>query len=65
MADGRVILDSDPRGAFSDLDILRKSNLEPPAVAKLAHFFRDRGIPSDVISPEEFVLHLLRGGDGG
>jgi cobalt transport protein ATP-binding subunit len=62
MSEGRIILDSDPRGAFSDLDILRRSNLEPPAVTKLAHALKDKGIPTDIISPEELVLHLLRGG---
>jgi energy-coupling factor transport system ATP-binding protein len=62
MSEGRIILDSDPRGAFSDLDILRRSNLEPPAVTKLAHALKDRGVPADVISSEELVFHLLRGG---
>lgn len=62
MSDGRVILDSDPRGAFSDLEILRRSKLDPPSVTKLAHALKDTGIPADVISPEEFVFHLLRGG---
>lgn len=63
MSVGRIILDSDPRGAFSDLEILRRSNLEPPAVTKLAHALKDKGIPADVISPQELVFHLLRGGE--
>lgn len=63
MSAGRIILDSDPRGAFSDLDILRRSNLEPPAVTKLAHSLKEYGIPTDIISPQELVFHLLRGGD--
>jgi len=64
MSQGRVILDSDPRGAFADLDILRKSNLEPPAVTKLAHALKAYGVPVDIISPEELVFHLLRGSEG-
>lgn len=60
LANGRVSLDSDPRGAFSDLDLIRQSNLEPPAVTLLSHRFAEYGMPQDIISPEEFVLHLLR-----
>lgn len=60
MANGRVSLDSDPRGAFSDIDLIRQSNLEPPAVTLLSHRLAEYGIPQDIISPEEFVLHILR-----
>jgi cobalt transport protein ATP-binding subunit len=64
MARGRILLDSDPRGAFSDLEILRQSNLEPPAVTQLAHRLAAYGIPQDIISPEEFVFHLMRARGG-
>jgi energy-coupling factor transport system ATP-binding protein len=64
MAAGRVILDSDSRGAFSDLDILRQSNLEPPPVTKLAHRLMHRGVPQGVVSPDELVSQLLRAGGG-
>lgn len=60
MAQGRILLDSDPRGAFSDLDILRQSNLEPPAVTQLAHKLSEYGIPRDILSPDELVFHLMR-----
>jgi len=60
MARGRILLDSDPRGAFSDLDLIRQSNLEPPAVTLLSHKLSEHGIPQDIISSEEFVLHVLR-----
>jgi len=65
MSDGRVVLDSDPRGAFSDLEILRDSKLEPPPVTLLAHRLSASGIPRDVISPEELVFHVLRKGQVG
>jgi len=64
MARGRMLLDSDPRGAFSDLDLIRQSNLEPPAVTLLSHRLSDYGIPQDIISPEELVLHVMRFGGG-
>lgn len=60
MSQGRILLDSDPRGAFSDPELLRQSNLEPPPVALLAHKLSEFGIPNDVISPEELVLHVMR-----
>ena len=64
MARGRILLDSDPRGAFSDLEILRQSNLEPPAVTQLAHRLATYDIPRDIISPEELVFHLMRARGG-
>lgn len=64
ISEGRVLLDSDPRGAFSDLEILRQSNLVPPAVTQLAHRLSAFDVPRDVISPEELVFHLLKGGGG-
>jgi len=65
MSGGRVALDTDPRGAFSDLDLIRQSNLEPPAVTLLSHKLAGQGVPQDIISPEEFVLHVLRIRGGG
>jgi len=62
MARGKVLLDSDPRGAFSDLEILRQSSLEPPAVTQLAHRLSAYDIPRDIVSPEELVFHLMRAG---
>jgi len=60
MSQGRVLLDSDPRGAFSDPELLRQSNLEPPPVTLLAHRLSELGIPKDVISPEELVFQIMR-----
>jgi energy-coupling factor transport system ATP-binding protein len=60
MSRGRILLDSDPRGVFSDPELLRQSNLEPPPVALLAHRLSLLGVPQDVISPEELVFQVLR-----
>ena len=65
MAGGRVLLDADSRGVFSDLAILSGSNLEPPPVTKLAHRLAKYGIPQDIMSAEELVLRLLGPGGGG
>jgi energy-coupling factor transporter ATP-binding protein EcfA2 len=65
MAAGRILLDSDPRGSFSDLDLLRQSNLEPPNVTRLAHRLSRFDIASDIFSPEELasaIVQKIRGG---
>lgn len=62
MSEGRVLLDSDTRGAFSDLGLLRQSKLLPPPVTLLAHRLSQLGVPKNVFTPEEMVFELLRGG---
>ena len=59
MSDGRIVLDSDPRGAFADLDLLRNCSLVPPPVMLLAHSLAKYGIPRDIISPQELVMHIV------
>lgn len=60
MAQGRILLDTDPKGAFSDLDVLRRSNLVPPPVVLLAHRLSEQGIPGQILSPEELVFLVMR-----
>ncbi len=55
MADGRVVLDSDPAGAFADIEILESSRLKPPPVTVLAHRLAEFGIPKDSATPEQLV----------
>ena len=62
MANGRVVLDSDPRGVFSNLDLLRESSLEPPPVTLLAHKLSDFGVRRDAISPDELVRSVMSKG---
>jgi len=64
MSEGRVVLDSDPGGAFSDLELLLKSKLVPPPVVQLAHRLSTIGVPRETLSPEELVFRILlaRGG---
>lgn len=61
MSDGRIVLDSDPRGAFTDLDLLRNCSLVPPPVMLLAHSLAKYGVPKDIISPQELVMRIVLG----
>jgi len=65
MLDGRVMLDSDARGTFSDLELLRRCNLLPPPITHLAHRLSAHGVPRDVLTTEEMLFELTRsrGGD--
>ncbi len=65
MSEGKVVLDAEPAGVFSDLDALLRSKLMPPPVVRLAYRLSPYGIPRDVLSPEELVLRLMMArGDG-
>ncbi len=64
MAAGRILLDSDPHGSFSDLDLISRSNLVPPPVTLLAHRLAKFGIPADIFSPEE-LAQAIEGKIGG
>jgi energy-coupling factor transport system ATP-binding protein len=59
MSEGKVVLDADPSGVFSDLDALLRSKLMPPPVVQLAYRLSSYGIPRDVLSPDELVLRLM------
>jgi len=61
MSEGRIVLDSDPRRVFTDLELMLRSKLIPPPVAQLAHRLSSLEVPRDVISPEELVFHLMSG----
>jgi energy-coupling factor transport system ATP-binding protein len=60
MANGRIVLDSDAKGAFSDHELLRQSRLTPPPISELAHRLSPQGISRDVISPAEMTFELMR-----
>jgi len=65
MSEGRIVLDSDPGGVFTDLELLLRSKLVPPPVAQLAHRLSSLGVPREVLSPEELVFHLMSGRGAG
>jgi energy-coupling factor transport system ATP-binding protein len=64
MSKGRIVLDTDPRGAFSDVNLLRASNMLPPPVVILAQRLKKHGLSEGALSPEE-LLHIVFGGKGG
>lgn len=64
MSEGRIVLDSDPAGVFSDIDALLRSRLVPPPVAQLAHRLSRAGVPRDVLSPKELVFRLMMARSG-
>ena len=59
MSEGKIVLDADPAGVFSDLDALLRSKLVPPPVVRLAYRLSSFGVPRDVLSPEELVLRIM------
>ncbi len=65
MSRGRVALDSDVRGAFDDLGLLRDAQLLPPPVSVLAHRLEGRGVPADILTADEMVFHIELGRTGG
>jgi len=60
MANGRIVLDADAKGALTDLAVLGLSKLVPPPVSKLAHRLSEHGVSRDILSPEELVFELMR-----
>jgi len=64
MSEGRVVLDADPIGVFSDLDVLLSSKLVPPPVTRLAYRLSALGVPRNVLSPEELVFRLIQARGG-
>jgi energy-coupling factor transporter ATP-binding protein EcfA2 len=62
MDGGRIVLDSNTRGAFSDPSLLRRCRLLPPPVTSLAHRISMDKVSKDVFTPEELAFELIRGG---
>lgn len=62
MSEGRIVLDSDARGAFADPELLIRSKLLPPPVTTLAHRLSKHGVSREVFTPEEMAFELSRGG---
>jgi energy-coupling factor transport system ATP-binding protein len=60
MAEGRIVLDSDVKGAFADIELLRQSKLVPPPITLLAHRLSAYGISRDVLSTDEFVFEASK-----
>ena len=55
LLEGRVVFDGSTRDLFQQDDILAAAHLTPPPVTRLARALRPWGMPSDVLTVEEFV----------
>jgi energy-coupling factor transport system ATP-binding protein len=61
---GKVMMDGTPREIFSQPDVLKETWLEPPQVTRLGQSLGDYGLPSDLLSNEEFLsaISVVKGG---
>ncbi|MCD6244061.1 MAG: ABC transporter ATP-binding protein [Candidatus Korarchaeota archaeon] len=55
MTGGKIILDDDPHVVFTEIDKLRQAGVMPPQITRLAISMREDGVPSKIISVEEFL----------
>ncbi len=55
MTDGKIILDEDPHMVFTEIDRLRRAGVMPPQITRLAISMEEHGVPSKIISVEEFL----------
>ncbi len=55
MAGGKIILDDDPHIVFTEVDKLRQAGVMPPQITRLAISMKENGVPSEIISVEEFL----------
>lgn len=50
---GQIIADNTPRQIFAKPDLLKKADLRPPQITRLAEKLADMGIPEEIITGEE------------
>ncbi|MCL2404303.1 MAG: energy-coupling factor transporter ATPase [Defluviitaleaceae bacterium] len=57
MHEGEVVLDSDPRGVFSQVETMTRYELAVPPVTALAHMLREAGldVAGDILTVDEFA----------
>ncbi|NLJ80475.1 MAG: energy-coupling factor transporter ATPase [Firmicutes bacterium] len=60
MDKGKIALQGVPRQVFSQVDLLRRLDLDVPQVTDLAQRLRRRGcaLPADILTVNEMVMHL-------
>lgn len=61
MDDGAILLDSNPRDVFSNVDLLKSVGLDVPQAAELCFLLRRDGVnlPPDILDEEEFIDAVL------
>jgi len=60
LKEGQILMDGLPREVFSQPEVLRTSSLYPPQITQLAQRLGQYGMPSDVVTVEEFVRLMAR-----
>jgi energy-coupling factor transport system ATP-binding protein len=53
LRDGQVLLYDETRAVFSQAEILRQTQIEPPQIAKLANRLRPLGMPKGILTVQE------------
>ncbi len=61
MDNGGILLDSNPRDVFSNVDLLKSVGLDVPQAAELSYLLRHDGVnlPPDILDEEEFIDAVL------
>lgn len=57
MDQGKVVMEGNPRGIFSQVDVLQEHRLDVPQITLLAHELREEGlpIPEGILTREELI----------
>lgn len=61
MDNGGILLDSNPRDVFSNVDLIKSVGLDVPQAAELCYLLRHDGVdlPSDILDADEFIDAVL------
>ncbi len=62
MYEGRVLLDGPTREVFREAEALRKTFLAPPTATQLAAGLASEGMPADLLTVDELLARLEKGG---
>jgi energy-coupling factor transport system ATP-binding protein len=58
--DGKVSLDSSVKEVFSRSDILSEAGVVPPQVTQLAQSLQKFGVPSNILTVDEFIDFITK-----
>ncbi len=59
VSDGKILLDGPTREVFSKPEIIKQSSLKPPQITSLSQALKKYGVPSDILSVDEFENCLI------
>ena len=66
MNDGEIILDSNPRDAFTRVELIKSVGLDVPQASELCYKLRLDGLelPEDILNEEECINALVKAAEG-